>query len=203
MEYYDIVLFSPPSRMINHYRPPVGLLYLGGYLLHMGLRVKIIDVPLKEQIRNKEFFDNVENVIEDVYQEMLNEFRRIKTKLVGISCYTPEYFEVVRLAKAIKEADPLLKIVVGGVHPTLYPQDFFDEENGVDICVCGEGEVTLYELCKNILNNSNENLILGGIKGIVYRDDRLKKIMHTPPRPASDNLDDISFPAHSLIDMQY
>lgn len=37
MEEYDITLMSPPSRMINHYRPPMGLMYIGGYLKTKGL----------------------------------------------------------------------------------------------------------------------------------------------------------------------
>lgn len=201
MNCFDAVLFSPPSRMINHYRSPVGLLYIGGYLTHMGLKVKIIDIPLKEQIRTKEFFANVDNIIEDVHQKMVNEFRQIKTKVVGISCYTPEYFEVVRLAKDIKKIDNSVKIIVGGIHPTFYPQDFFDEDTGVDICVLGEGEVTMYELCQNILNNYKKDL--NEISGISYFDSSSQKVICTPKRILSENLDDISFPNYSLIDMEY
>lgn len=201
MEYFDIVLFSPPSRMINHYRPPLGLLYIGGYLARMGLRIKIIDVPLKEQIRSKHFFENIENTIEAVYQKMLDEFRKLKTKIAGISCYTPEYFEVIRLARAIKKIDNSVKIIVGGVHPTLYPQDFFDGETGVDICVLGEGEITTYELCQNILSDGKKKLT--EIKGIAYLDTKLQKLVCTPRSPLTENLDDISFPDYSLIDMDY
>lgn len=201
MEYFDVVLFSPPSRMINHYRPPVGLLYVGGYLTRMGLRVKIIDVPLKEQVRDKKFFDNLENIIEDVYQKMLGEFRQLNTKIVGISCYTPEYFEVVKLTRAIKKIDSSVKIIVGGIHPTFYPQDFFDEETEVDICVLGEGELTAYELCQSILDNGKKDL--SEIKGIAYFDSKLQRVIYTPRRPLAENLDDISFPDYSLIDMQY
>ena len=55
---YDIVLVSPPSRMINHFRPPLSLMYVGGYLQYRGMRVKIIDVPMKSIVRNKEFYKN-------------------------------------------------------------------------------------------------------------------------------------------------
>ena len=40
---------------------------------------------------------------------MISEFKQIKTKVVGISCYTPEYFEVVKLAKDIKKIDNSVK----------------------------------------------------------------------------------------------
>ena len=57
---YDVVLVSPPSRMINHYRPPVGLLYIGGYLQKRNEKVKIIDVPMKNVVRNKVFYQNID-----------------------------------------------------------------------------------------------------------------------------------------------
>ncbi|MFH1459871.1 MAG: radical SAM protein [Candidatus Omnitrophota bacterium] len=201
MKHYDIVLFSPPSRMINHYRPPVALMYVGGYLTHKGMRVKIIDEPMKEQIRTKEFFDNIDNVIDDIHNKMITEFKKTKTKIVGISCYTPEYFEVVKIAKAIKEIDSSVKVIVGGIHPTFLPEDFFDEETGVDICVLGEGELTTYELCKNLLSSDNSDL--SKIKGIAYFDKQTKKTVITPKRPLCDNLDEISYPDYSLIDMSY
>src|SRR3989338_5162808 len=106
MENFDVVLFSPPSRMINHYRPPMGLLYVGGYLTHKGLKVKIIDVPLEEQIRDKQFFDTIDQTIEAVHNRMMEEFKKINTKIVGISCYTPEYFETLKLANSYAVTSP-------------------------------------------------------------------------------------------------
>ncbi len=127
MTYFDVVLFSPPSRMINHYRPPIALLYIGGYLTRKGLKVNIIDVPLKKQVRDKNFIMFRDNTLEIIHKTMINKFRKVKTKIVGITCYTPEYFEVLKLAKEIKEIDDSIKIIVGGIHPTLYPEDFFDQ----------------------------------------------------------------------------
>jgi anaerobic magnesium-protoporphyrin IX monomethyl ester cyclase len=203
MNSFDIVLFSPPSRMVNHYRPPVGLIYLGGYLTHRDFRVKIIDVPLKEQIRDKAFVENLDKTMEDVFQDMLNQFRQIKTKLVGISCYTPEYFEVTRLAKALKSIDPQVKIICGGIHPTFYPQDFFDAESGIDICVLGEGEETLLELLEYF--SGKKAMHLADIPGIAYSGTRPEggKVVVTKPRVVAQDLDQISFPDYSLIDMDY
>lgn len=202
MESFDIVLFSPPSRMINHYRPPVGLIYVGGYLTHKGLKVKIIDVPLEEQIRNKQFFDNIDTTIDNVHQRMINEFRKINTKIAGISCYTPEYFETLKLARDIRKVNSECKIIVGGIHPTLNPEDFFDsDERFVDICIIGEGEVTAYELVESLLGRSKNTL--DQIQGIVYRQDGSEILLTTERRPLAADLDEISYPDYSLIDMRY
>jgi len=201
MEYFDVVLFSPPSRMINHYRPPVSLLCVGGYLMHMGLKVRIIDVPIKKQIRDKEFRANYELIVQDIRRQMIEDFKNLKTKIVGITCYSTEFVEVLTLIKDIKRIDPSVKIIIGGIHPTLMPTDFFEEDTGADICVVGEGEITLYELVQRILINPEKGF--DDIKGIVFKDELTKKVKINPLRPLVENLDDISFSAYSLIDMEY
>lgn len=200
-EYFDVVLFSPPSRMLNHYRPPVALLYLGGYLIHKGLKVKIIDIPMKKQVRDVEFRTNYNLILKGIQRQMMKDFRNIKTKIVGITCYSTEFMEVLKLVKNIKQVNPSVKIIVGGIHPTLMPMDFFEEDTGVDICVVGEGEITLYELARRILSSHEKGL--ADIKGIVFKDDLTKKIKRTPSRPLAENLDDISFCDYSLVDMEY
>jgi radical SAM superfamily enzyme YgiQ (UPF0313 family) len=199
--YYDVVLVSPPSRMINHYRPPMALIYLAGYLQKMGLRIKIIDIPMKDVIRDKNFCNKIEDELKNIEEKMIEEFRSIKTGIVGITFYTPEYFEVFNLAKRFKEYNPSLKVIVGGIHPTFYPEEIFDERNcPIDFAIIGEGEITLFELSKSILEKRKNYL---GIKGIAYQDKKLNKIVKTEVRPVEDNLDRISFPAYNLIDMDY
>ena len=38
-----VVLVSPPSRMMNHYRPPLALMYISGYLKQQGIKTQIVD----------------------------------------------------------------------------------------------------------------------------------------------------------------
>lgn len=55
--------------------------------------------------------------------KMLNEVVVCNPKLIGISCYSTELDEVKKLIKDI-QAISKAKIIVGGIHPTLRPQDF-------------------------------------------------------------------------------
>jgi len=168
----------------------------------MGLRVKIIDVPLEEQIRDKEFFDNIGNTVENVHNRMINEFKNVETGIVGISCYTPEYPEVLRLARDVRKVNSACKIIVGGIHPTFYPEDFLDtDERLVDICVIGEGEITAFELVDSLLGRSKKTL--NQIQGIAYRQQGQGEVVTTEIRKPSTNLDEISYPEYSLIDMRY
>ena len=198
---YDMVLVSPPSRMINHYRPPVSLLYVGGYLQKKGMTVKIIDVPMKSIVRNKEFYEHIDEELKKIEQQMINEFKKVKTRTVGIAFYTPEYFEVFNLAKAFKEVDPEVKIIVGGIHPTFYPEEILAEEGRlIDFAIIGEGEITTYELVKAIKENK-ENY--EDIAGIAYLDNKTNKVKKSDLRALCENIDDISYPAYNLIDMNY
>ena len=201
MESFDMVLFSPPSRMINHYRPPIGLMYVAGYLQKQGMSVKIIDVPMKKVVRNNKFHQNLEAELKKIENSMVAEFRKISTEAVGIAFYTPEYFEVFDLARAFKKVSPGVKIIVGGIHPTFYPEEILKEnDNLIDFCVIGDGEITAHELLKAFKDNKYN---YETIQGIAFLDKKTNQVIKTQPRQLCKNLDEVSFPAYNLIDMEY
>lgn len=196
----DIVLISPPSRSVNHYRPPMALLYLAGHLQKNHLKVKIIDITIKDVIRNKNFLKELPHKLKEIEKNILFQVRKLNPKIVGITCYTPEYMEVLKLAREIKKINSKIKIVVGGIHPTLYPDELLEEKNTpIDFEVIGEGEETFLELCHRLLNY--KKIQYNKIKGIAYLKNNL--VTKTSLRPLNNNLDFISHPAHNLIDMDY
>ena len=117
----DILLVEPPSRRAFHYRPPIALLYLAGFLQKFKIKVKIWDSNKKLDFQL---------------------IKKMNPKHIGLTCYTPEYEEVVQLAKEFKQLLPQTKIVVGGTHPTLYPQEF--PRKYFDKVIQGDGEEKLY-----------------------------------------------------------
>lgn len=194
-----VVLCSPPSRSINHYRPPVALLYLAGHLQKHSIPTKIVDITLDQVVKNKKFFKNIDQQLIDVELKIITQIKKHKPKLIGITCYTPEYEEVLLLARKIKNILPKSKIVVGGIHPTLYPDELLLEpKSPIDYEVIGEGEETLLELSKYILSKIGTK---NKIKGIVYLKN--KNVVKTLFRPLNSNLDFISHPAYELIDSNY
>ena len=98
-----VVLLSPPTRSINHYRPPVALLYLAGHLKRHHVNVKIVDITLTEVVKNQKFFNNIDKLLPQVKTKILSQIIKLKPKIIGITCYTPEYAEVLSLAQKIKE----------------------------------------------------------------------------------------------------
>lgn len=196
----DIVLLSPPSRSINHYRPPMALLYLAGHLQRNKLSVKIIDITLKEVIRDSSFLKALPQKLDNIESKIIQQVKKLQPKIIGITCYTPEYQEVLKMAQKVKVINPKLKIVVGGIHPTLYPEELLLEKNTpIDYEVIGEGEETFLELCQFLLHQ--KNIQLKNINGIAF--SKKEKVIKTLPRPLNNNLDQISHPAYNLIDMEY
>ncbi len=131
--------------MINHYRPPLSLIHLGGYLTHKGLKAKIIDVPMKEVIRTNRFHKYTNLYINRIKDKMIEEVKNTDTRYIGVSCYSPEYIEVRQLIFDLRRVSKA-KIIVGGVHPTLCPNDFNDI---ADHIVRGLGEMCLYGIITN------------------------------------------------------
>lgn len=194
-----VCLVSPPSRSINHYRPPIALLYLSGYLEKNGIDVSIIDAILDQQIRDEDFKRSIGEKLIKIENIIIDTIEKINPDIVGITCYTPEFFEVLNIAKRIKKINKKIYIVVGGIHPTLYPQDFIFKNSPFDFVVPGEGEVTLLELVQSIENVSKWKKI----KSIVYLDNESQKMVITPKRPLMENLDELANPAYHLVNMDY
>lgn len=197
----QVVLLSPPSRSNNHFRPPVALLYLAGYLNQFNIKTEIIDINLKQTFRSNNFQKNLSKINLHTETKIINRLKLESPKIIGITCYTPEFIEVVKLAKKIRKIHPYAKIVVGGIHPTFYPHDFFPKYNSLfDFLVIGEGELTFLDLCQHILSNKTD---FESIKGIAFFDKKNHKLVCTPLRPVAHDLDSISYPDYSLIDMKY
>jgi radical SAM superfamily enzyme YgiQ (UPF0313 family) len=119
--------------------------------------------------------------------------------MLVFGCYTNEFPDVLHLASCIKKIDGQIKIIIGGVHPTLKPDDFFFRDSPFDFITIGEAEITLYELIKAL----EERQSVENVKGITYIDRGSNKVIKTPPRMLVDDLDELPFPAFDKVDMKY
>lgn len=195
-----VALISPPSRAFNHHRPPLALMYLSGHLKKHGIACRIVDLPQTGQIRNRKFYDSLESRLSEVQRLTVERLRGLNPDIVGITCYTPELTEVRQLARAVRVALPDAKIVVGGVHPTLFPEQIADGSGDFDVAVVGEGEETLLDLVRCLRAPDGE---LARVFGIAYRDHVGNRCVITPVRPVAEKLDDVIAPDYDDLDMAY
>ncbi len=111
--------------------------------------------------------------------------------MVGMTCMTNMVKVVLNLCKVAKKYD--VKTIVGGFHPTLYP-DFIKEEANIDFSVHGEGEYTFKELIEGV--NPAEILGLSYKNGSSFNSG----VHKNEPRPFIENLDVLPYPRKDLLD---
>lgn len=109
--------------------------------------------------------------------------------LVGVTGYSMHVLRVLRICQRVKELRPEARIVVGGHHATLMPEDFFEPQ--VDFVVCGEGVGPL----RRLLGSLAAGAPVGGIAGLWAREG--ETFVSGGP-PASFSIDDIPSPDRSL-----
>lgn len=177
-----VLLINPPVQQIveKHDKPDhpqIGLGYLASYLLSKNISVRIIDAKLEGL----------------GIPACLRRISDYNPDIIGITAFTHDIAIAGRLAEKIKGMYPDKKIIVGGVHVTALPKKTLEEFNSFDIGVCGEGEITLYEVITTLRNKKS----LEGIKGISYRKG--KTIEVNAPREILENLDSLPMPAWHLF----
>ncbi len=148
---------------------PTSLGFLAGYLReYNGYTPKIID----------------ENIWPMSDQDLAEAIAQLDVGIVGMCCLTLTLARGLELSKKIKKMAPETIVIMGGIHPTVLPEDCF-KYGTVDIVAIGEGEQTLSELYE---------LIKAGkpyyeVEGIVYAKDG--ETIRTPGRKLIKNLDEI------------
>jgi anaerobic magnesium-protoporphyrin IX monomethyl ester cyclase len=185
-----VLLTLPPDihdleiyRVTGMKAPPLGLAYIAAVLEEAGHKVKIIDTPTLEMNT----------------KTWLHEVKSWKPDIVGFSLLTPTAPNGYVAAKLLKEElGNDIPLIAGGPHPTFMYGEALD--NGFDVVVIGEGEITTRELIDTIEKHGLDPYKLSDIKGIAYRNHD-GRVRVTPPRPVIRDLDKIPWPARHLLPM--
>ena len=169
--------FFKPRRDRSVFRfPPLGISYIAAVLQNTGREVHIIDCT---------FLDR---------NEALKQALEVNAQVVGIYAMVSMLDECRWFARQLRPSSRLM--VTGGPLPTCDPEAFLDD---FDVVVRGEGEQTMLDLVKAY----EEGADLGQVAGIVYRPGHgaqdTRQSITTPAREFSKNLDQLPFPARSLL----
>lgn len=192
-----ILLINPPNTMpadsVRRIGEPLGLLYVGAMLKKRGHLVEVFDMT-------SEGYDNYEvrggyikygSSLSDLKQKVLD----VKPNIVGVSCmFTAREENTLGVCRAVKKISGDIPVVVGGLHPSLFPQRFI-KSGCVDYVVIGEGEFRMVELVRCLNKNREPDF-----DGVAYRSGDSTKV--NPMLNRIENLDLIPYPARYLVDME-
>jgi len=187
----NILLINPPSfneLMGNNpsiiesergYNPPLGLLFLAGYLLEKtSHKVEVIDSQVEEL----------------TYDTLEQRIKNIDFEVVGITAMTFTLIDVIKTINIVKKIKPESKLVLGGPHVSIYAKETINIK-GVDFVVLGEGE----KIFAKLIDNIDDFEKLKEIKGLVYKNKN-GTLVHTglPVLIPENELDKLPFPKREL-----
>lgn len=178
MQPKKIILIRPNLKTNYDLTPPVGIISIGGFLTENGCKVKIIDLMAR---------DDYKTIIKNQIQDCL---------FIGISVMTAHIPSALDIAKFIKSINKKIKVVWGGIHPTLYPEQTISNPY-VDIVAKGEGEY----ICLDLVRCLKENRDLRDVPAIVYKDKE-SNIIVSQNSANPINLDKLPFLNYNLINIE-
>lgn len=168
---------DPKEQKIMKPYPPLGLLYVSGYLKSKNISNDVFDTTFSNQTTQLEF------ILEK------------KPKVICIYTNLMTKIEVIKLMKILKtETYNFPKIVLGGPDVTYNVENYL--KAGADFLVIGEGEETTFELYQAIINNSE----IHQINGIAFLENN--QVIQTDARTKFKELNELPLPNREAISMQ-
>ena len=158
---------------------PLGLLYVGTYAMtRRDCEVRFFDYEASAR--------RIEDIVPLV--------REFEPDVLGITGYTFDFYDSVLVCRAAKAAAPGLRVVMGGPHVDVYPEETLTHPE-IDVLVQGEGEETMLELIDHWRGERD----LADVRGIYYRAPD-GGVVWTGERPRIPNIDAIPFPDRTLFE---
>jgi radical SAM superfamily enzyme YgiQ (UPF0313 family) len=161
--------------------PPMGLLYLAGYL-----RTKFdLDIRVLNQ-RTERISD----------QELIRRIVEFDPDIVGFGSLTPHAGGLSEQTKAVREVRPNALILLGGPHASAFAERSMDG-TAADAAIPGEGELSFEQILQAHLGGED----FSRIPGLIWRDPSGEIIRNAGLPPVVEDLDSLPFPAYDLIDL--
>lgn len=183
METYDCLLINPRSAHYSKAQKsvpyiPAGLLSIASVLHRGGFKPFVIDMVAEDdpvEALDRHFGRAPENVL-----------------LAGFTVMTTQHRHAAEMSAHIKRRYPGTRIIWGGIHPSLFPEEVL-REGLADFVCSGEGEYVAEELLAVLKSGASP----AAVKGIYFLSG--DKMVFTGRRDPND-LDQLPFMNLDLID---
>ena len=171
--------FIFPNKDRRHKTIHLGLASLAAYARdhHEDLNFQVLDTRVATSKETKKFYSS-------------------SFDLIGITVFSPVYFEVIDVFNKVRKIDKSVPICLGGPYVTTIMEDIFKKTPG-DYVVYGEGEITFSE----IISHLKGKIDLKDIKGLIYKDS-LGNIITNSAREHIRDLNALPLPAYDLFPME-
>jgi anaerobic magnesium-protoporphyrin IX monomethyl ester cyclase len=157
--------------------PHLGLGYIGSLLEHNGFEVDMLECTE----RGMSVANLSAVLLEGGYDA------------IGISTYTYNFANVIRIIRTIKKLNPIPFVFLGGFTPTLDHDSILPLVDGIGCCIRGEGEYTCLELMEALRDKKDWH----NIPGVAYREENIVRI--APNRQFIEDLDKLPIPKRAFI----
>ncbi len=157
--------------------PPLGLLYLAGYLRDRSSHDAAVIDALAEQLDD---------------DKLAARLRLLSPAIVGITAMSHTLRDALAAVRTVKRTLPGVPVVMGGPHPTLFPRETLALP-GIDLIIAGEGELPL----KLLLDALETGDALDTVPGLGRKSGGAMVLNET--LWYADRLDDLPPPARELI----
>jgi anaerobic magnesium-protoporphyrin IX monomethyl ester cyclase len=180
--YYD----RKQTRKMQPYLP-LGTLYAAALLRSAGISVALFDTMLNDPEQGfQAALDEHRPRVVVVYEDNFN----FLTKM----CLTRMREVAYHILEVSQKAGAT--VLVNGSDASDHVLDYL--RKGFRCVLLGEAEWTLLEAVQHHLRGDDRKI--EQIPGLAYLDDETEKLIRTPPRPLTRDLDLLSFPARDLIE---
>jgi anaerobic magnesium-protoporphyrin IX monomethyl ester cyclase len=158
--------------------PPIGLMYLTSAILKQGRHeVFLVDCAIGPL----------------THQEIVDRALAFQPDVVGLSAFTPQSYDLLKLSQMMRVALPEAVLVWGGPH-TLWFHEECMEHKEVDYLIRGEAEKSFTAF----LDALEDNTGFDGIPGVVWRENG--KLIQSGEPDYIEDIDLTPFPAFELLD---
>lgn len=174
-------LFIHPGHLFGRFANlPLGIATLAAILEELGYAVRCKDYLVEPFVE------------EDLYR-LIEEH---DINVIGFSSMTRQVVVCYEMVKLVKARFPHIKVLIGGHHCTVKPEEPL--EHGVDIVVRGDGEETMLRLLPHLVHDKLPLDELTEIPGLAFR--REGENVLTPKAEAFTDLESLPMPARHLFE---
>lgn len=201
-----LLIYPPWLRLFGLSMPdfPLNVGYLAAELRKNGHEAVIYNADFDLSSKGDSFVDTETVIMSNynrymailrdlrhpIWQELRETIEALVPDVVGITSMTATYGSAINVAKCVKQVNEDIIVILGGVHPSVLPEDVIKEPE-VDLVVRGEGEVTLVKLIEAIKKKALSSI------GIQYGND--KYVINPMAESTIADIDLLGFPARDLL----